>query len=330
MKDPANSDPVHRLALQLSHKEMRSGASIAEALGYSRTAVWKHVESLRKRGIEVDAVAGQGYRLREPLEFLDESSVHQHLDTRSRSLLKQLKILGTVSSTNDWLQSLDRESQHACALLAEHQSSGKGRRGRSWVSPFARNLYLSLGWRFDLAVADLACLPLVVAIAACEALDACEVPGVRIKWPNDLLLNGAKLGGCLVEVHGDAAGPCLAIVGIGVNVRMNRGLAGEIDQPWTDAASVNPEISRNRLAGHLLNCLLRNISVFAESGFDPFVNAWKDRDAVAGSQVVVSQAGRWHEGIAIGISREGGLMLQSPTGVAEYRAGEISIRQKDL
>ncbi|NNE06682.1 MAG: biotin--[acetyl-CoA-carboxylase] ligase [Xanthomonadales bacterium] len=330
MNSHVNCDPIHRLAQQLSHRESRSGASIAESLGVSRTAVWKHVETLRDLGIEVDAVAGQGYRLREPLELLDSESILSELGADSRSLLDQLHVLGAVDSTNDWLQARAPGSRHARAVVAEQQLAGKGRRGRSWVSPFGRNIYLSLAWRFELGVAEVACLPLVVAIAACEALESAGVAGVMIKWPNDLVLNGAKLGGCLVEVQGDAAGPCLAIMGVGINVRMGPAGGQAIDQPWTEAVSVDPGISRNRLAGQLLHSLLHQIIDFASNGFASFDEAWNARDVLRGRPVTVSQPGQCHHGIARGISPLGGLLLQSSAGVAEYRAGEVSIRQKEL
>lgn len=330
MKVEGAGESARSLLQQLSHVETRSGASIADAMGVSRTAVWKHVKTLRQMGIVVDAVAGQGYRLREPVELLEPGIIRKQLGDVATALIRHLHVLGTVDSTNDRLQALDSDSRHASAVLAEMQLSGRGRRGQPWVSPFARNIYLSLGWRFEAGVASLGCLPLVVAIAACEALERSGVGGVRIKWPNDLLLDGAKLGGCLVEVQGDAAGPCLAIVGIGINVRMGPGLADEIDQPWTDAASANPGVSRNLLAGSLVDALLARINQFAENGFDSFHDAWEARDALQGRAVVVSSASFKAEGLALGISRAGGLRLQSASGVAEYTSGEVSIRQKDL
>jgi len=235
-----------RLVNSLSAGESRSGETIAAELGCSRTAVWKHIESLRELGVGVEAVAGLGYRLAEPIELLDRQRITAGLSAGAQRDLASFQIISTVDSTNAELQRMPAAEQHACAVLAERQTSGRGRRGRHWYSPFARNIYLSLGWRFDTGVGELGCLPLVVALAAGEALRLAGVTGHAIKWPNDILLNGRKLGGCLVEVQGDASGPCSAVMGVGINVNMPQSTAGTnmIDQPWTDVGSQVPWVSR--------------------------------------------------------------------------------------
>ena len=211
---------IQRLAGYLSVQESRSGEAIAKELGCSRTAVWKHVESLRSLGIEIDAVAGKGYLLREPLELLDSSLILGSLDPAVRNRLRNLDIESSLDSTNSALHRLAVEDQHAAVILAEHQTSGRGRRGRQWHSPYARNLYLSMGWKFENALSELGCLALVVALATARALSWAGLEGHRVKWPNDLLLDDRKLCGCLVEVQGDSQGPCHAVVGIGINVHM--------------------------------------------------------------------------------------------------------------
>ena len=206
---------IQRLAGYLSVAETRSGEAIANELGCSRTAVWKHVESLRSLGIEIDAVAGKGYLLREPLELLDSRLILDGVDPAARKQLRDLSIESSVDSTNSALHRLTVEDQHAVAILAEHQTSGRGRRGRQWHSPYARNLYLSIGWKFENALSELGCLSLVVALATANALSRAGMKGHRVKWPNDLLLDDRKLCGCLVEVQGDSQGPCHAVVGGG-------------------------------------------------------------------------------------------------------------------
>jgi BirA family biotin operon repressor/biotin-[acetyl-CoA-carboxylase] ligase len=159
-----------RLIACLSATEYCSGEHVAAELGCSRTAVWKHVEELRALGVGVEARPGRGYRLREPLELLDGERILARLSPGARSSLVALKIPLDTDSTNSELQRLPAESRHAVAVLAERQAQGRGRRGRSWHSPFARNVYLSLGWRFDTGVGELGSLPLVVALAASDAI----------------------------------------------------------------------------------------------------------------------------------------------------------------
>lgn len=322
-------DPVHRLAGYLDHRSFISGQEIATALGCSRAAVWKHVETLRRFGIAIEAERGKGYRLESQLELLDPGQILSAMNSHNRDRLSRLEVLTSVTSTNDYLAGQPPDAQHARATLAEHQQRGKGRQGRPWASPFGRNIYLTLGWQFEQGIAGLECLPLVVALAACRALESCGVPA-QIKWPNDLMLDGRKLGGCLVELRGDAAGPCMAMIGIGVNVGMRRADGEGIDQPWTDAASKQPGISRNALAAGLLDSLLEVLPRFSERGFGPFMEAWQARDALAGRLVRVNAQGHETQGRVLGIAENGALELQSAAGVAQYRSGEVRIQQKDV
>jgi len=264
-------------------------------------------------------------------ELLDRDSILAELGDRPGSAGVDLRIESVVDSTNDRLLAMPARQRHRMALLAERQTRGRGRRGRQWVSPFGRNIYLSLGWTFDSAVAKLGCLPLVVALAACDALAQAGLADHRVKWPNDLLLEGRKLGGCLVDIQGDAGGPCHAVMGIGLNLHMPVGLpeAGAIDQPWTDLGASLPGLSRNRLAGLLLNAMLEKTGLFASHGFQPLQAEWRARDALLGQQVELSHPTGTVRGRVLGITARGALRLQLSSGTGEYTAGEVSIRNRD-
>ncbi len=314
-----------RLAGFLTEDEHRSGQEIASELGCTRAAVWKHVQALRALGIDVEAVRGRGYRLATPLELLDRRRIRAALGGDARSGLAGLEVLADCDSTNAELLRRPAGSRHALAVLAEVQSAGRGRRGRGWHSPFGRNLYLSLGWRFDTGLRALSSLPLVVAIAASEVIHRAGLPGQRVKWPNDLVLGGHKLGGCLVEVQGDMNGPCLAVMGIGVNVHMRGdGGADRIDQPWTDLGSHVPGLSRNALAGEIIGELLAGLRQFERLGFGPFTERWRQLDALAGEHVALLRGREKISGIARGIGEQGGLLLESDGRIREYLAGEVT------
>lgn len=315
----------------LGDGRFHSGEAIAQSLGCSRTAVWKHVEALRGRGVHIEATAGRGYRMPEALELLDADAIRNSVSPDAANALCDLHVLDVTDSTNDRMLALTAAERHGVVILAEHQTAGRGRRGRSWVSPYARNLYLSLGWTFDTGAAELGCLPLVVALAACKALDRAGLEGHQVKWPNDLLLDGRKLGGCLVEIQGDASGPCFAVVGVGLNIRMPRETAETtaIDQPWIDLSEALPAVSRNRLAAGLANELLLGLERFAGEGFGPLQADWSRRDALAGKEVTLQLASGVRRGRALGVSPSGALRLQSDSGIAEYTAGEVSIRHRD-
>ena len=152
------SDLQERLLLaKLCDGKFHSGEQLAHLLGISRTAVWKRVQSLRRDyHLEIHAVRGKGYTLAEPLELLDENHIVEALSTQQQRLLSQLQLLVSVDSTNSWLkQQMSQGMQSGSACLSEHQSAGRGRRGRSWVSPFGANLYISLYWRFERSMAEI-------------------------------------------------------------------------------------------------------------------------------------------------------------------------------
>ena len=249
------------------------------------------------------------------------------MDPAIRKQLTGLDIEASLDSTNSALQRLPLAQQHAAAILAEFQSAGRGRRGRQWHSPHGRNLYLSLGWKFEKPLAELGCLPLVLALSAARALVRAGLKGHRVKWPNDLLLDGRKLCGCLVEVKGDAKGPCHAVLGVGINVFMPESeAANEIDQPWTDLHSQLPACSRNKLATLLLEELIKQLLLFAEQGFTPFRDIWAKMDGLNGRVVNVDAGNSSLQGTARGIDNQGALLLDTGKEVLSLHVGEVSVK----
>jgi len=326
-----SSAVIQQLAGFLSATETRSGETIGAMLGCSRTAVWKHIENLRALGIEVDAVAGQGYRLREPLELLDRAKILAAMDAEKRGKLRSLCIESSLDSTNAAVRRLVTADQHAAVIIAEHQTGGRGRRGRQWHSPYARNLYLSMGWMFDKALSELGCLPLAVALATVRALERLGLEGHRVKWPNDLTLDGRKLCGCLVEVQGDSQGPCHAVLGIGINVHMPVSeWTDGIDQPWTDLHARLPDCSRNTLAGLLLEELLTALERFSAQGFAPFSGMWERWDGLHGHTIEASTANGEIRGKAAGIDPTGALLLDTGGEVLKLHSGDVSLSKTKI
>lgn len=248
------------------------------------------------------------------------------MDDRARDKITNLIIETSLDSTNSALQRMQVAQQHGTAILAEHQTAGRGRRGRQWHSPEGGNLYLSLGWRFAQPLAELGCLPLVVALSTATALTRSGLEGHSIKWPNDLLLEGRKLCGCLVEVQGDARGPFHAVLGVGINIHMPLSAANTaIDQPWTDLSTHLPDCSRNSLAALLLEELLAQISLFAEKGFAPFTQQWEKMDGLRGQYVDIVAGQKTLHGTVTGIDASGALLLDTGVETLSLHSGEVSI-----
>lgn len=302
-----------------------SGAELARASGITRAAVWKRIEALRADGVEILASPGRGYALAHPLQLLDGRALRAALPADAG--LASLEVVFETDSTNALALRTPPPAQGTAVFLAERQTAGRGRRGRAWRSPLAAHVYLSLSRRVEGGIAALQGLSLAVGVAAAEALHALGHAEVGLKWPNDLLARGRKLGGILVEVGGDAAGPMHVVVGVGVNVRMPASAAAGIDQPWIDlAALADAPPSRPAVAAALLGALLPLLARFEREGLGPSLSRWPAYDVLAGRAVRLEEGGRVHEGIAAGIAPDGALRLRLPGGERTFHAGEASLR----
>lgn len=306
-----------------------SGSALASVLGLTRSAVWKRIESLRAAGIDVRAEPGRGYCLASSLEWLDGPRLIEGLSPAARAQLADLRIWPETASTNA-LALAEAPAERGCRVyLAERQTAGRGRRGRTWASPLAANLYLTVSRRFEGGVAALQGLALAVGVAAAEALHANGFPQVRLKWPNDLWVDGRKLGGILIEIGGEMSGPVQAAIGLGVNVRMPASTAAQIDQPWCDLASLAASgiVSRQAIASALLDHLLPALARFQAEGLTPFRSRWQALDAMANEPVRIIDGAMTHEGIARGIDEGGALRLETKLGERRFHGGEVSLRR---
>ena len=246
-------------------------------------------------------------------------SISQRLDI--------LELLLDVDSTNTYL--FNRASDHMgkrYAVMAEKQNHGRGRRGRQWVSPFGRNIYLSLLVSFSGGMSALEGLSLTTAIAVERALRRLDIQGVGLKWPNDIYADGRKLAGILLEVTGEYNSHCQVVIGIGLNLSMNESEAKDIDQPWVDLRSLNPNLSRNEVAGVLLDELLTCIDTFQKEGFAPLQEYWSERDIYHESEVSVVSPSQEITGVVKGVNRKGELLLKTSRGMEVISAGELSVR----
>jgi BirA family transcriptional regulator, biotin operon repressor / biotin---[acetyl-CoA-carboxylase] ligase len=318
---------VRNLLAGLSADKSLSGSALAAHHGVTRAAVWKQIQALRALGAPIDAAAGTGYRLRWPLELLDCASIRAQLPREQRERLAALDVHWQLDSTNSELARRAAEDTRDLRIcLAETQTSGRGRRGRHWQSPLAGNLYLSLLKRFSCGMGALAGLSLAVGVAAVRALGAAGIEGVGLKWPNDLLADGRKLGGILVELGGEFLGPCHAIIGIGVNLR----LAPEqvSDQPITDLVTLNGgnAPARNALAAGLITQMIAALDEFEGSGFAAFQSDYRRFDLLIGKALTVIDARGSHEGIGAGVDARGALLVRHAAGVVAYDSAEVSVR----
>ncbi len=311
----------------LADGHFHSGADIARRLERSRAAVSDTLKGARALGVEVFSVPGKGYRLAEPVEFLDAHAIVSGLGPAASRI--RLTLLDEVDSTSTRLASLAQAgAPSGTCVAAECQTAGRGRRGRVWQAGLGASLTFSMLWRFDQGPGHLAGLPLAVAVAATRALERAGVAGVGVKWPNDLVHDWKKLGGILVETTGEMLGPTAAVIGIGLNYRLGEARAQRIDQPATDIASCGGDLpSRNTLLALLLAELVAAMERFAQGGFAAFRDEWKSRHAYADRNVtVVAGEASPREVRVVGVAADGALLVASGGHTERLTSAEISLR----
>lgn len=261
-------------------------------------------------------------------EWLDKTSILKSLSDQIKKQITALELFFTIPSTNTYLLEKSKTSGHVC--LAEHQSGGRGRCTRNWVSPLGAGIYLSLRWHFSKPLLELGGLSLVVGLAVIKALEQYGVPALSLKWPNDVLSNHQKIAGILVELAGEHHGKPCAVMGIGVNVALSSEDGQAIKQSWTDVASNSkPPVRRNDLVALLLEALLTELALFERFGFPYFQKEWEKWDMLRGRPITLTFADqRTVSGIAQGIDEKGALLLQTGDTLIAYQGGEVRAQWK--
>lgn len=325
MARPLNEEQLLPLLRTLADGGWHSGEALAREAGITRAGLSKRLQKLMQWGLEIETQPGRGCHLVHPLELLDQDLVRGALPQALQGRLK-VKVLGGTDSTNTRLLEADGADDPQ-ALLAEHQTAGRGRHGRSWHSPFGTNLYLSLAWTFPQWPAALTALPLATGVATAEALEELRLPELRLKWPNDLWCGTSKLGGILIEQRGESGGACRVVVGLGLNVAMRSATTAHIGQPWTTLAEqLHKAPSRNALAGQILGHWVAMLERFARDGFAPFEPRWRALDLLRNRAVTLALPEGEAGGIARGVDEAGALLVDCGETRRRILSGEVSLR----
>ncbi|UCB29694.1 bifunctional biotin--[acetyl-CoA-carboxylase] ligase/biotin operon repressor BirA [Duffyella gerundensis] len=309
-----------KLVAALADGEFHSGEQLGEALGMSRAAINKHMQTLKSWGLDVYTVTGKGYSLPGPIQLLNEAAILARLHQPN------LAIIPVIDSTNQYLLDRLSELQSGDACIAEYQQAGRGRRGRQWFSPFGANLYMSMYWRLEQGPAAAMGLSLVIGIIMAEVLQALGAPDVRVKWPNDLYLKDRKLAGILVELTGKTGDAAQIVMGAGINLAMRSADAAQINQGWINLQEAGIAINRNELAATLINSLREALALFEQEGLVPFIGRWAALDNFIDRPVKLIMGDREVYGIARGVDKQGGLLLEQEGEIKSWMGGEISLR----
>jgi BirA family transcriptional regulator, biotin operon repressor / biotin---[acetyl-CoA-carboxylase] ligase len=330
-RDPEAHDPLAaRVYAHLADGEFHSGEELARDLGLTRSAIWKAAAALRELGTGLEAVRNRGYRLTQPGELLGEQKIRGQLAPPIRDRLGSIETVWSIPSTNTELLSRPfPRNGTGEVLLAEYQTAGKGRRGRTWLAPPGGAICLSLSWTFPAVSQDLGALGLVIGVCAVRALTALGLAGVELKWPNDLLHGGRKLGGILIELRAEASGPACVVIGLGLNVSLGEALLAQIEAtgiPPTDLRRAGLAAPRNAVVAALLTAIVQGLIDFEHAALKPFLAEWRDADALRGRPVNVIAGAELTKGLARGIDAHGALLVETPKGVQRFISGDVSVR----
>jgi len=305
---------------QLAEGGFVSGELLAEKLGVSRTAVANHISALEDYGVDIYSVKGKGYKLSHSLSLVDEQVL-------KREMKQRCFYFNEIPSTNGFILKHAEELTSGDVCVAEYQSAGRGRRGRSWVSPYGCHLYFSMYWQFPQGVAQAMGLSLVVACSIVEVLKQLDIEDVGVKWPNDIYLAGKKLAGVLIEMSGQTDSECDLVIGIGLNMVMSEQHGNAIDQPWSDLSEQRVMPDKTALLMLLQRQLQSDLLLFQSEGLLPFQARWGQVDLFNGQQVKLLIGADEVQGICRGIDRQGAVLLETVEGMKSFIGGEISLRQ---
>lgn len=319
---------MNALLKLLDQSQFQSGQELADRLNISRTMVWKAIKQLQEQGVSIDVQKGQGYRLISHFEALDKDKILAGIDSNTKI---ELTVIEETTSTNDEIAKFTPEDpENILVCLAEQQTGGKGRQGRKWVSPYGANLYISFRFRYREALTSLYSLTPLLGLMCVSALEKQGITGLQLKWPNDILLAGKKLGGILVEIKGEFNSACDVIIGIGINVNMEKA-EESISQPWTSLSQeTKKHRDRNVLAAELISTVAEGIERFSPNQLAAKIEDWRRLDRYYGQQLRLNLGKEEISGISQGIDTNGALLIQLESGdVKAFNVGEIENTRHD-
>jgi BirA family biotin operon repressor/biotin-[acetyl-CoA-carboxylase] ligase len=320
----------------LASGEFRSGEQLAKDLRVTRSAVWKLIGKLRALGIDIEAASRHGYRLPGPVQLYDGAAIKAALQPTTQESIHSIDALLTVDSTNRYLVDapqapLDR--MQVCA--AEVQTAGRGRRGRSWLAPFGSGVCLSVSWQFAESPPTFSALSLAVGVAIVRALRRFGLDGVRLKWPNDIVIAHRKLAGILIDLRGEAGGPARVVIGTGMNLHLPPDVRLSLaEQQAALATDLHEHLrertpDRNVLVAAMLDELVAALRTFEHSGFAAFEAEWRTLDSMRDTSVRVLSANETINGIARGVAADGSLQVEVQGQVRRFMSGDVSLRAAD-
>ena len=303
-----------------------SGQRICDELGVSRTAVWKYMNSLKKEGYEIESVTRKGYRLLQSPDLLTREAVLSCI--KKGEIPGELCCFESIDSTNEEAKRRgEAGAPDGSIYVADNQTNGKGRRGRTWLSPSGEDIFFTILLRPDLPLNSVSMLTLVAASAVAEAVDKVTGQECQIKWPNDIMVNGRKLVGILTELSASMEKIDYIIMGIGINTGMERADFPEaFREGATSFRAEGVHVSRKTLLAAVLSELEKEYAVAETEGFARVLDNWRNLSCTLGQNVRVVLGTNSYTGKAVDIDKDGCLLVDTGNEVNRVIAGDVSIR----
>jgi BirA family biotin operon repressor/biotin-[acetyl-CoA-carboxylase] ligase len=254
---------------------------------------------------------------------LDGEAVRRALSASTISRLDAFEAFSEIDSTNSYLMQQPAPVPGRLRVaITDNQTQGRGRYGRTWVSPPGSGLCLSLAWVFAEQPANLPALTLAIGLGVIDALENAGIGGVKLKWPNDLIAGGGKLGGILTETQARASGAVSVVTGVGLNLDLGGDL--DVEQPVADLVSHATVVpSSDVLAAQLIGTLLDVFVTFGRNGIAPYLERWAQYDWLLGRAVSIDVPGPGPSGIGAGVDVDGALLVKTPSGIVRVSSGSV-------
>lgn len=318
----------HRILTCLVDGKFHSGTELGKHLGISRAAINKSVQGLIERGVDIHSVSGKGYRWDCPHVLLNQKKIMSEIGSMASEHKLSLTLVDEIESTSSYLlDSIDQPYVGAEICLTESQTGGRGRRGRNWLASPYQNIVFSISWQFEYGPSQTSGLSIAAGIAIVRVLSRLGYEGIKLKWPNDIIHEGRKLAGLLVDLRGESEGPTRVILGVGLNVRLNKNTADQLDQPWTDLESIGGiVVDRNKIVAEIVRELVSMFSEFGRFGLAPYHKEWSKWHAYEKMPVRLIQLDGEINGTVCGIDGTGALKLDTGTEIITVHSGEVSLR----
>jgi BirA family biotin operon repressor/biotin-[acetyl-CoA-carboxylase] ligase len=324
-----SNSTINQLVAILNDGAWHDGDQLGRTLGVSRASVWKMMAKLKQYALPLLALKGKGYCLTVPYYLLDQEKLSEAFFGSPITI----HVVQSIPSTNDYFKQLPpvTDQSEITICIAEQQTAGRGRLARSWYSPYGQHLYMSCRVLLDKDISELGGLSLVAGLSISQMLAHFGITHeVGVKWPNDVLWQGKKLAGILVDVRAEAHGRCEVVIGMGINVNDTTDASAHVSQPVVSMADIAGHwYDRTVVAIKLIEQLVQDLQQFLQQGYVAFLPRWQAVDYLAGKEATLIQGNQMTMGTVLGVTEQGLLMLQQDDStVKTFAAGEASLQKR--